>query len=172
VTLQGALASYHVARLLLLIDAYSRNGTGIAGLTKLAKLDFLLRYPTMLGRLLNARGLAWPEGSGPDANELSSVESQMIRWKYGPWDNLYYPLIGSLLSLELTAIQPASVLTLRSTTLGAEMASQLRGEDPWRAVDARCHLLHQHFNMTGNALRRLIYEELPEVRETQFGRPI
>ncbi len=33
------------ARLLLLIDAFSQGGSTLQGRTKLAKLDFLLRYP-------------------------------------------------------------------------------------------------------------------------------
>lgn len=44
----------HLARLLVLLKAFSgRDGTKtIDGLTKLAKLDFFLRYPTYLERAL------------------------------------------------------------------------------------------------------------------------
>lgn len=48
---------FHMSRLLLLINAFagaSREGS-IEGLTKLAKLDFLLRYPANLERALIAR---------------------------------------------------------------------------------------------------------------------
>jgi len=40
----------HAARLLVLISAFSGAGheDAVEGLTKLAKLDFLLRYPVML----------------------------------------------------------------------------------------------------------------------------
>ena len=47
----------HAARLLLLLDAFvgDKDDTAIKGLTKLAKLDFLLRYPVMLKKALEAR---------------------------------------------------------------------------------------------------------------------
>ena len=48
----------HAARLLVLLDAFAESGQdgAIEGLTKLAKLDFLLRYPVMLERALKAKG--------------------------------------------------------------------------------------------------------------------
>lgn len=75
---------YHLARLLLLLDAFTRKGGRLDGLTKIAKLDFLLRYPVFLERILVKRGLAWPSGLAPDANERLAVESRMVRYKYGP----------------------------------------------------------------------------------------
>jgi len=46
----------HLARLLLLLDTFAQDARNpsIEGLTKLAKLDFLLRYPVMLERALLA----------------------------------------------------------------------------------------------------------------------
>ena len=72
---------YHLARLLLLIDAFSGADHQLDGLTKLAKLDFLLRYPIFLERLLERRGLHWPEGAAPTLAERQAVESRMIRYK-------------------------------------------------------------------------------------------
>jgi hypothetical protein len=47
----------HTARLLLLMAAHaSDKGRSIEGLTKLAKLDFLLRYPNCLERALTSSG--------------------------------------------------------------------------------------------------------------------
>ena len=47
----------HLARLLILLGTFvGQNQTGsVEGLTKLAKLDFLLRYPVYLERALEAR---------------------------------------------------------------------------------------------------------------------
>jgi len=54
----------HLGRLLVLLSAFAGNtGSGsVDGLTKLAKLDFLLRYPVNLERALQVRG-----GRGADA---------------------------------------------------------------------------------------------------------
>ena len=52
----------HLGRLLVLIDTFGgRSGDKqIEGLTKLAKLDFLLRYPDYLERALIARDVLNP----------------------------------------------------------------------------------------------------------------
>src|SRR5690606_37446228 len=46
----------HMARLLMLFEAHSgRSNKPVEGVTKLAKLDFLLRYPNCLERALIAK---------------------------------------------------------------------------------------------------------------------
>lgn len=54
----------HATRILLLLNAFAEEGQCgvIDGLTKLAKLDFLLRYPVMLERALRAKGCSTREG--------------------------------------------------------------------------------------------------------------
>lgn len=75
---------FHVARVLLLINAFSRGAAQrLEGLTKLAKLDFLLRYPVYLEQLLTLRERPLPASLQPDANERLGLESAMIRYKYG-----------------------------------------------------------------------------------------
>src|SRR5262249_7417637 len=77
-----------IARLLLLLDAFAEDGQSgaIEGLTKLAKLDFLLRYPVMLERALKAKGHSIREVQLEDY-ERHSVESEMVRYRFGPWDH-------------------------------------------------------------------------------------
>ncbi len=68
----------HEARLLVLLRAFAGE-TGaekIEGLTKLAKLDFLLRYPVFLERALKKRG-ASTRAVELQPHEEMSVES---RW--------------------------------------------------------------------------------------------
>lgn len=158
-------ADYHGARLLLLVDALTRPRRKLVGLTKLAKLDFLLRYPAMLDRLLANDGLEWPAGTAPSDLEREVVESRMIRYKYGPWDDSYYPLIGSLVSRGLLAVDRDSKSTLRFalTPLGRATASQLREQPEWAQVAARTEVLREHYDLTGNRLKDRIYHELPDV---------
>ena len=82
--------SLHEARILLLINAFAgENGDGqIEGLTKLAKLDFLLRYPTYLERALVKKGRSTKAVDLKPHEELS-VESKMVRYRFGPWDHRY-----------------------------------------------------------------------------------
>src|SRR5262245_31422507 len=93
--------AYHQARVLLLIDAVSQSpghAGKLDGLTKLAKLDFLLRYPALAPSVLD--GLDPADArlhvSPRDLDQPTNVEAPMIRYKYGPWDDRYYPVIGAL----------------------------------------------------------------------------
>src|SRR6266702_1664896 len=77
----------HEGRLLILLAAFcGKGGTReVAGLTKLAKLDFLLRYPVLLERALKARGKS-ASAVQVEEHERDNVESKMVRYRFGPWD--------------------------------------------------------------------------------------
>lgn len=164
---------YHLARLLLLVDAFSVNGDRLEGLTKLAKLDFLLRYPVFLERLLDRRGKAWPAGAAPTYAERQAVESRMIRYKYGPWDNRYYALVGALVGKGLVeAAHRNGHLSVTTTELGRAVAKSLAATDAWRTAWHRSELLKRWFDRSGNQLKEMIYRELPEVVDRPYWAPI
>ncbi len=164
---------YHVARLLLLIDAFTAAGGSLDGLTKVAKLDFLLRYPVFLERLLDRRRKAWPEGAGPTSAERLAVESRMMRYKYGPWDNRYYALLSALVGRGLVeATRRDGHVAFTVTDSGRGAARDLATSDAWRAVHLRCGLLKEWFDLSGNQLKQLIYRELPDVVDRPHWTPI
>jgi hypothetical protein len=69
------------ARLLLLINAFTTRTRGLEGRTKLAKLDFFLRYPEYLSRALEIR-TARP---APETSmSTGALERGMIRYRFGP----------------------------------------------------------------------------------------
>ena len=82
--------SLHLARLMLILRSLAADSpeTPLAGLTKLAKLDFLLRYPVFLERALQARHANATNVKTEDYERLS-VESAMVRYRFGPWDERY-----------------------------------------------------------------------------------
>src|SRR5579875_4017843 len=112
------------ARLLLLIDGFSSASTTLQGRTKLAKLDFLLRYPAFLRRALIARNISFDL---PDSSEEEqTIEQRMVRFRYGPWDPAYYALLGSLLGRGLIeAIPHAHYIGFRTTARGHTLADTL-----------------------------------------------
>ena len=161
-----AALDYHEARLLLLLRAFDK---GIRGLTKLAKLDFLLRYPTMLERLMTSDGLTPSPDVAPTTEERRAVESPMIRYKYGPWDDLYYPLIGSLVGKGLAeSARKGNTLRISLTRDGAEVAERLRSEEAWTRQVARVAILKKNYDRSGNSLKERIYRELPEVVDRPY----
>ena len=86
----------HLARILVLLKAFARtNLPAIEGITKLAKLDFLLRYPSCLEKALLARGLSAKNIPVDDFDRLT-IEARMIRYRYGPWDHRYRRFLNTV----------------------------------------------------------------------------
>ncbi|WP_159026298.1 hypothetical protein [Streptomyces sp. CLI2509] len=158
------------ARLLLLIDVFSetKRGNGIEGRMKLAKLDFLLRYPGHFKRLLAIRRPGTDVGEDPWLT--GAIEQSMIRYRYGPWDPAYYALLGALTGKGLIGPKHEdAVATYRTTAAGHGLALALAETESWRPVRDRARLLRQHFNLSGIKLKDLIYETFPDIVEADWG---
>jgi hypothetical protein len=154
---------YHEARILILVCQFADPGSTFRGLTKLAKVDFLLRYPAMVERLL-PEGTSWPSSIAPNADERQAVESRMIRYKYGPWDDRYYPILGALVGKRLATFTRVDGSTeITPTGSGRELSEQIGATDPWAVVAERARFLRHHFDLTGQELKDLIYTQLPDV---------
>ena len=158
------------ARLLLLIAAFSRRNNVLEGRTKLAKLDFLLRYPIYFERALQIRR---PQLGSPLPHHQPDVESRMVRYRYGPWDPAYYALLGRLIGKGLVRPVPFKRgIGYRATEKGHTIASALQREPAWLDVAQRVAALRQHFNLTGAGLKKFIYENFPEVTRASWGRSL
>lgn len=159
-------ADYHQARILLLVDALTGHTGSMDGLTKLAKLDFLLRYPAFLERLADSvEGLELDAETRPTIQEREAVESRMLRYKYGPWDDRYYGTVGALVGRGLLEYVPArGRVALKPTEGGRALARTLATDPAWRRTAARCVVLNRAFaRLSGNRIKDLIYTHLPDV---------
>lgn len=167
-------AEYHAARILILLFALAPRGGKVRGLTKLVKLDFLLRYPQFLERLLSAEGEGWPSGLEPTHSESLAVEAPMIRYKYGPWDDRYYPIVGYLVGTGLADVRYESgTMVVALTKEGRRLARQLSDDPVWRVTAGRAGLINRLFgDLTGNAIRERIYVEFPEMIDTPIREEI
>jgi len=155
----------HAARLLVLISAFSDAGQGqaVEGLTKLAKLDFLLRYPAMLERALIAKGRSTREVRLEDHERLS-VESQMVRYRFGPWDHRYREFLNILVGKGLVAVSvEGRKVVIALTESGRTVASELSVSSMFEDYARRSSLLKSHFDVQATTLMRFIYETFPEV---------
>src|SRR5438094_599330 len=91
---------FHAARLLLLLF-YSRGKTKkIEGRTKLAKMDFLVRYPTYLAEAARIKKVE------TSIKTTARPESLMIRYRYGPWDARYYNIFAYIVAKGFIEIEP------------------------------------------------------------------
>lgn len=166
--------SFHMSRLLVLIDTFAgpdRSGA-VAGITKLAKLDFLLRYPSNLERALRARDLN-PELAKVKLFEVRDVESKMVRFRYGPWDFRYRRLLNLLVAKGLVHIAVSGrTIHIGVTPHGRTVAARLSEDENFQDLKLRSRVLRTHFEMSGTNLMRFIYRTFPELLTLKFGEVI
>jgi hypothetical protein len=155
----------HAARLLILISAFSGTEQvgAVEGLTKLAKLDFLLRYPVMLERALVAKGKSTRDVIIEDYERLS-VESEMVRYRFGPWDHRYREFLNILIGKELVSVSvEGRKVVIALTDRGRTVSSELSRDQAFQDYARRSFLLKRHFDLQATTLMRFIYETFPEV---------
>lgn len=154
----------HAARLLILISAFSSTDQGtVEGLTKPAKLDFLLRYPVMLERALVAKNRPTRDVRLEDYERLS-VESQMVRYRYGPWDHRYREFLNILIGKGLVTVRvEGRRIVISLTDRGKDMAIELSDNPAFQDYARRSTLLKRHFDIMGTSLMKFIYDTFPEV---------
>ena len=164
----------HTVRLLILVDAFAGTdgSESIAGLTKLAKLDFLLRYPVMLQRALESK-----KKSTRDVHlkkhEQQSVESEMVRYRFGPWDHRYRSFLNILMAKGLVTVSiEGRTVMISLTEAGRENANLLKSNTDFEPYVRRSQILNRHFDLTATNLMRFIYDTFPEVVSLRSGERI
>lgn len=157
------------ARLLLLIDEFSKGAASLEGRTKLAKLDFFLRYPVYLKRALEIRQAT--EKVEVERDEESNIETRMIRYRYGPWDPAYFSVLGRLVGKGLIIAVPTSRgIGYKTTQRGKDLAQAIKADDEWDpALASRLALLRKYLNLSGTNLKKFVYENFPEVAGSSWG---
>lgn len=160
--------AYHQARVLLLIAAVAAqpgHAKKMDGLTKLAKLDFLVRNPALAGVVLDKLQEDEPKMHLLDGevSSLPDVEDPMVRYKYGPWDDKYYPVVGALVSRGLVKYAKGrqGSIALVATNLGRQLVETLKSDMLWGLTSDRCETIATaSVGLSGNQLKELIYARL------------
>ena len=166
--------SLHEARLLLLLRQQADKGDGtVNGITKLAKMDFLLRYPTYFERVLQARRKRPPEVI-MQPYERDTVESRMIRFRYGPWDRRYRRWIGLLVAKGLVdSFVSGRTVHVGLTERGRKVSQVLAQQREFADLHARAEQVSKAVGtMPGTALKDLIYKIVPELTGVNWGEEI
>jgi hypothetical protein len=159
-------------RILILIDEFSgspKRPRVLEGRVKLAKLDFLIRYPQYLKRMLRYRNVPDDEWVSL-SSETNPLQDRMIRYRYGPWDPSYYAVLGSLIGRGLVVAVPVqNGIGYRSTKDGHELASAISDEDAWGPLRERARVARRHFDYTGTSLKNWLYEAIPEMANSDWN---
>jgi len=164
----------HLGRLLVLLSVFSgkQGKYEINGLTKLVKLDFLLRYPIYLERALEKVNVS-PNDARVMKHERMSVESSMIRFHYGPWDPRHRFFLNLLIAKGLVRVSISGrTINIGVTPAGFEKGNKLSHDDNFMDVAYRALLLKRHFDMGGTRLKNFIYETFPEIASLNLGEEI
>ncbi|MHB9023424.1 MAG: hypothetical protein ACYC7E_04535 [Armatimonadota bacterium] len=150
------VTEFHATRLLLLLK-HCGVSCRIDGLTKLAKLDFLVRYPSLFNELAEHLG----KEVVPATTE---VESPMIRHHYGPWDKRYYQVLPFLEARGLISVtKEGSTYVFSLTDSGKGLVSHLNKRTEFVPLIQQMKQVKQVAgDKTGSTLKRLIYEVFDE----------
>jgi hypothetical protein len=92
----------------------------------------------------------------PSEDDAREAQAPMVRYKYGPWDDRYYPVIGALVGSGLLAYTRGrrGSVARKCTPQGRALARALSTSAAWRDVAARCHAVAEHVGArTGSHLR-------------------
>jgi hypothetical protein len=172
---------FHQARLLLLLNAASGRGDvphPVDGIMKLAKMDFLLRYPNCLARARDAlptvskskrvAQLVIPQ------EDLNTVEAKMIRFRYGPWDSRYRRWLGVLAAKGLVSVGlQGRTVRVAVTLQGRELAGKLAAREEFEGLTQRSHLVVSMVgHMGATTLMKFVYNTFPELNAMEWGESI
>ena len=163
----------HLARLLILIGAFEEpDKPAIEGITKLAKLDFLLRYPTYFERAVLKRGQS-PLSMSLADYERGTVEAQMVRYRFGPWDHRLRRFVNLLAARGLVQIAiHGRTVQISLTDAGKQVAAQLKDREEFRTIAGRASILKRRLDIGATQLMSFIYETFPEIGTLDFDETI
>lgn len=163
---------YHLARLLLILDVFTGSEAHMKGITKLVKLDFLLRYPPYLEHALELRHASTRSLEIEDYERMS-IESSMVRYRYGPWDARYRSWLNLLAARGLLEVSVAGrTVEMRITGLGALFAAELRKTTEFQKFDTRIRSLRAHLDLSATNLTKFIYSAFPVLSSMSLGEEI
>lgn len=161
------VVEFHAARLVLLLKLCGTKGR-INGLTKMAKLDFFVRYPQFFSVVC--------EALGKEVEILPGVvESSMVRYHYGPWDQRYYHVLAYLESRGLMEVaREGTAFELALTSLGEKAATRLEKEPAFAQLAKQMRQVRKVLGRkSGSRLKKLVYETFDrEVAQLSLGEVI
>jgi hypothetical protein len=161
------ITEFHAARLLLLLKLCGTKGR-IDGLTKMAKLDFFVRYPRFFAEACEELGQI------PESTPLP-VESAMVRYRYGPWDRRYYHVLSFLEGARLIAVSRiGKTFRLELTDQGTTAAAQLEKSASFSDLASQMRQVKKVLGAkSGSTLKKIIYKTFSnEVTNREHGEVI
>ena len=102
--------------------------------------------------------------------EHTTIESSMVRYRYGPWDHRYRRFLNILAARSLvTLIVEGRTILIDLTHRGVQLALTLSRSDEFEVVHYRADMLRKHLDLGATRLMEFIYEEFPELNDMQLN---
>ena len=151
------ILEFHAGRLVLLLSTCGGATGAINGLTKLAKLDFFVRYPDFFEVVRLGRNQQL-------ARKSQAVEAAMVRHHYGPWDKRYYHVLAFLEARSLITVRKsAKAYRISLTKPGKRAAEELACTPAFTALHLTMRNVSECLgDKNGNELKNLIYATFKE----------
>jgi hypothetical protein len=162
------VVEFHAARLVLLLGICGGSSAAITGLTKLAKLDFFVRYPDFFNAVIGE-----PSKSAPGRS--AAIEAAMIRHHYGPWDKRYYHVLAFLEARGLVSVnKTGKSVRISLTRLGKTAVQRLSNQPAFAGLCRQMESVAERLgSSTGNQLKNLVYQTFTdEVARRPLGQVI
>ena len=168
---------FNEARLLLLLKAAAGRDAEkpMEGIMKLAKMDFLLRYPNILVRALNVIGESKKSAIAAAAaipeQDRDTIESHMIRFRFGPWDPRYRRWLSILVAKQLAVVYlEGRTVKIQISKAGATLADQLAQTDVFKPLADRAKVVNSAVGgMAPTKITAFIYKIAPEIVNMKWG---
>ena len=167
----------HEARLLVLLGIAAKKEP-VDGIMKLAKMDFLLRYPKVLERALITISSKKPTARKVAARipeeVKDTVEGRMIRFRYGPWDKRYRRWLAIMVAKGLLNVsKQGRTVQVKLTPRGLEISSQLTNRAEFKELAERADAVRFAVGeMSATRLMNLVYQITPEILGMKWGEAI
>lgn len=158
------ILEFHAARLLLLMLVCGKKGK-IDGLTKMAKLDFFVRYPQFFETVCRKEGI-------DVKSSREAVESNMVRYHYGPWDHRYYHVLAYLKARNLIEYnKDKTKIIISLTQFGKEQAEELKKSRAFKSIIYQMQQVSDILGKkSGTQLKKMVYENFDqEVAKLDLG---
>jgi hypothetical protein len=167
----------HEARLLLLISD-AGDKAPIDGIMKLAKMDFLLRYPNVLERALNEVSSQKPSATRLarriSEQDTQTIEGKMIRFRYGPWDKRYRRWLSVLVAKGLVVVRKERrTIKIEITDRGRSAAERISKRTEFQSLQERVEMVKFAVGaMPATRLKDFVYKIAPEILGMKWGEAI
>ena len=168
---------FHEARLLVLMQVVTPTAKSqpIAGIMKLAKMDFMLRYPNVLARALEKLNEEKPSAARvaqriPE-DQKHTIEGRMVRFRFGPWDSRYRRWLAVLSAKGLVLVKKEGQTVRIGLTEKGEAFSKRFSELPENGdLVARAKMVRLAVgDMSATRLKNFVYQIAPEIVDMKWG---